>query len=43
MQKEITHGSDLFDDRGNLTQTGWTKQLHPLGTVSSSMNGSVSR
>lgn len=27
MQKEITRGSDLFDDRGRLIQTGWARQL----------------
>jgi hypothetical protein len=27
MQKEITCGSDLFDENGNLTQTGWACQL----------------
>ena len=27
MQKEIIQGSDLFDDQGNLIQTGWAKQL----------------
>jgi hypothetical protein len=43
MRKEIIHGSDLFDDRGNLTQIGWAKQLHPVGSVSSSINGSVSK
>jgi hypothetical protein len=27
MQEEITRGSDLFDDRGTLAQTGWARQL----------------
>ena len=27
MQREITRGTDLFDDRGHLTQTGWARQL----------------
>ena len=27
MQKEITCGSNLFDARGNLAQTGWGRQL----------------
>ena len=27
MQKEITQGSDLFDERGRLIQTGWARRL----------------